>query len=363
MVSNEKQIFLFTGSYTKRNEYGLRVFTFHTETGEMNLLHEVAEKNASFLDINEKTGYLYCTAEMPEKSGQGAVAAYRIDPSDGSLTFVNRQPAAGGRPTYVRLDGSGRFVLAANYGSGNVNLYPLDDQQKLLPMSDLHHHSGSGPNRERQDGPHPHCIMQDAHNRYVFVPDLGIDQVVVYKLDLVNQKLIPHDSVSAPAGSGPRHIVFHPNGSFAYVVNELDATVSVFRYQADEGKLTALQHEPSLPDDFKGENTAAEIRISPDGHYLYMSNRGADNITVFQVDPEQGTIERVGSVDCGGRTPRNFNLSPDGRFLVCGNQDSDNVVVFRIDPQNGIPEQTGLVYDVPEAVCIRFYDTSSLQNG
>ena len=155
-------------------------------------------------------------------------------------------------------------------------------------MSDLHHHSGSGPNHERQEAPHPHCIMQDANNRFVFVPDLGIDRVVVYQLDTEQQKLIPHDSVPSPAGSGPRHIAFHPNGQFAYVVNELDATVSAFRYDAEAGKLTALQHAPSLPADFKGENTAAEVRISPDGRFLYMSNRGADNITVFSIIRRKG---------------------------------------------------------------------------
>lgn len=363
MQTNDNTMFVFTGSYTKRSECGLRVFSFHTESGKLRLLHEIAEKNATFLDVNENTAHLYCTAEMPDQAGEGAVAAYRIDPNDGDLTFVNRQPAAGARPTYVRVDGSGRYILAANYGSGNVNLYPLDDEGRLQPMSDLHHHSGSGPNHERQEAPHPHCIMQDANNRFVFVPDLGIDRVVVYQLDTEQQKLIPHDSVPSPAGSGPRHIAFHPNGQFAYVVNELDATVSAFRYDAEAGKLTALQHAPSLPADFKGENTAAEVRISPDGRFLYMSNRGADNITVFSIHPEEGTLELRGSVDCGGRTPRNFNLSPDGRFLLCGNQDSDNITVFRIDPNSGIPEPTGLVYDIPEVVCFRFVPTTSLRNG
>lgn len=350
----EDDILVYVGSYTKRSDMGLHVYALDRHTGQLRHIQSVKENNASYLDVDQERGRLYSVSEIETDDGtEGAVAAFSIDLESGHIQLINRQPAVKGRPTYIKIDNSGRFVLVANYGGSNVSMYPIQEDGSLDEMTDLHFHEGSGVNKHRQDKAHPHCIIVDPDNRYAYVPDLGIDQIVRYRLEWDKKKFIPVVPVITPPGSGPRHMIFHPNGKFAYLINELDATVIAYKYDKNEGTLSEIQTLLSLPRNFKGENTSADIHITPDGRFLYVSNRGHDSLTAFSINEETGLLTVIGHTPSGGRTPRNFAITPNGNYLLAANQDTDNIVVFHIDQETGELTATGHEIEVPEAVCIK----------
>lgn len=240
-------------------------------------------------------------------------------------------------------------MFSSNYSSGSVNVFPVGDQGTLGEMSAWVEHTGSGINEERQEGPHAHSIQPDPSGQYAVVCDLGLDQIIVYRLE--EGRLVTHREMDQPPGAGPRHLVFHPNSKWAYVINELDNTVTAFLYDERRGEFTTVQHISTLPEGHKGEGTAADIRVSPCGRFLYASNRGDDSIVLYHIDQESGKLEAVEWTSTIGQTPRNFNILPGG-ILVVANQDSNNLVGFQISEEDGRLTHNGFKLELPRPVCI-----------
>jgi 6-phosphogluconolactonase len=247
-------------------------------------------------------------------------------------------------------------VLVANYGSGSIAALPLRADGTLGEATAFAQHTGASVNQQRQEGPHAHWIDGDAANRFAFVCDLGLDQVLVYRLDAARGKLSAHDPAfaSVKPGAGPRHLAFHPTGRFAYVINEMGNSVTAFAYDGERGTLTELETVPTLPAEFNGRNTTAEIEAHPSGRFLYGSNRGHNSIAVFAIASGTGRLTLVEHISTSGKTPRNFAIDPTGRWLLAANQDSDNVVVFAVDATSGRLAATGQSVEVGKPVCVKF---------
>jgi 6-phosphogluconolactonase len=272
------------------------------------------------------------------------------------LTLLNEVPSRGSDPCYVIVDKTGKFVLVANYTGGNVAVFPILEGGGLGEASAFVQHTGHGTNPQRQEGPHAHYINLSSDNRFAVAADLGLDEILIYRFDPTKGTLTANDPkfVSVNAGAGPRHFGFSPSGNFAYVINEMQSTVTAFSYDADRGQLHSLQTISTLPKDFAGANDDAEIQVHPSGKFLYASNRGHDSIAVFAIDESKGTLTALEYVSTQGKEPRNFEIDPTGSRLFVANQKSDNIVIFRIDPKTGRLAHTGDVLHVPSPVCVKF---------
>jgi 6-phosphogluconolactonase len=273
------------------------------------------------------------------------------------LSWLNQQPTLGGAPCFVSLDHSGSCLLVANYFGGNINLFPLQANGEIAEMAENIQRSGKGVgiNPARQDVPHPHSIQVDPGGQpYAFVPDLGLDTLFVYRVDAHAHRLTPYREIKTEPGAGPRHLAFHPTGKYFYVINELSSTITAFAYVAEQANLSPLQTVSTLPADFQGENTSADIHISASGEYLYGSNRGHDSIVVFRIQPDTGRLTFVQHVSTEGKTPRNFALAPDGRYLLAANQDSHSIITYAVDQETGRLTPTGNNLEVSSPVCLQF---------
>jgi len=297
---------------------------------------------------------LYAVNELDH----GAVSAFTIDRATGALTRLNEQPSEGAAPCYVSVDRSGRVVLVANYAGGSIALLPIEPNGALAPATSVVQHTGKGPNAERQEAPHAHCILPDSSNRFVLEADLGLDRVFVYHLDLEGRSLRhieEGDAVMRP-GAGPRHLAFHPTLPLVFVANELDSTVATLRFDSARGALSPLGTLSTLPAGWTGTNYPADIHIASSGRTLYVSNRGHNSIAVFSVAKSTGALALDQVVSTEGDWPRNFSLDPTGRWLLVANQRSDSVVVFGCDPENGrlTPTRPPQRLALPSPVCLRF---------
>jgi len=339
--------FVYTGTYTQKNSKGIYVYGFNSSTGALTAMGLAAEvANPSFLAVHPNRRFLFAVSEMD--SGQnkvGSVGAFSIDPKTGKLTFLNHVASHGSGPCHVSVDHTGKTVLVANYDSGSVAAMPIGDNGHLGEASAVVQHKGSSVNPERQAGPHAHCIGVSPDNHFVLAADLGLDQVLVYRFNPVRGLLDPNNPPfgKAPAGSGPRHFVFHTSGRYVYVINEMQCTISTFVYDAAHGSLRLKDTIPTVPKGYKvtDQDSTAEVRIHPSGKFVYGSNRGHDSIAVFAVDPEEGTLTPIEIVSTQGKTPRGFNIDPSGKYLIAANQDSDSLVVFKIDARTGRLTATG----------------------
>jgi 6-phosphogluconolactonase len=302
--------------------------------------------------------FLYAANEIANFGGQksGAVSAFAIDRGTGKLTFLNQVSSRGAGPCYVSLDKTGRFVLVANYDGGSVAVFPVHQDGRLGEASAFVQHQGHGVNPERQEGPHAHSIALSPDNRFALAADLGLDELLVYRFDAKRGSLAANQPPFAkvPAGAGPRHFDFSPGGKFVYVINEMGNTITTFSYNAARGELRELQSVSTLPKDFKGENTTAEVQVHPSGKFLYGSNRGHDSIAVFAIDAGTGKLTPVEITLTQGKEPRNFAIDPTGEYLFAANQNSNNIAVFRIDSQTGHLTPTGQVLEAPSPVCVTF---------
>jgi 6-phosphogluconolactonase len=341
---------VFVGSGHKH----ICAFWLDLTSGALGPIGEVAQVAApSFLAISPNRRNLYAISEGWDKDSS-FVSAFRIDSKTGELALINRQPSGGAGPCHVEVDQRGMNVLVANYGSGSVSVFHLDKIGALGPMSAFIQDNGSGVNPQRQKGPHAHCIVTDPHDRFAFACDLGLDKILVFNFDPSTGSLVAHDPpfASVKPGAGPRHIAFHPNGRFAYVINEMASTLTAFAYDRGRGVLTEVEDQPLLPKDFKGQNTAAEVAVHPSGKFVYASNRGDDSIVVFGCDPGTGRLAFIERDSSEGKTPRYFEIDPSGAFLLAANQNSGTIIVFRIDNKTGRLQPTGnqAVADTPMCV-------------
>ena len=350
---------VYIGTYTGDGSEGIYLLSLDPGTGQLTKVGVAAKtQNPSFLAIHPTRPILYAVGELPADSAHpgGAVSAFRIDEASGMLTLLNQESSKGPGPCHVAVAPSGRHVAVANYSGGSVALLPIQEDGSLGAASAFVQHEGKSVNEKRQEGPHAHSVNFDSAGTFLFAADLGVDRVFVYRYDVAAGSLTPHEPASAALapGAGPRHFTFHPAGHAAYVVNELDNTVSFFTYDAEAGRLDFVESYTTLPDGFAGVSYTAEIRVDPRGGYLYASNRGHDSIAAFLIHPDTGTLIARGRTSTGGKTPRNFNLDPTGRYLLAANQDSGNIVVFRVNPGLGTLEPTGSSVEIPSPVCVVF---------
>jgi 6-phosphogluconolactonase len=349
---------VFVGTYTSGKSEGIYVYRLDLNSGALTFASKATGlKNPSFLTLHPQQTYLYAASEVGEFAGQncGAVCAFAIHEQTGELTLLNQQPTHGADPCHLSVDQTGRVVVVANYAGGSVCVLPIQPDGRLGEATDHIRHQGSSVNPARQAAPHPHSVFLDPGNRFTFVPDLGLDKIMIYQLELSHGKLKPSHppSVSVKPGAGPRHFDFHPGGQFAYVINELDSTFTAFAYEGATGTLKEIQSVSTLPEGFKGSSHCADVHVSPSGRFLYGSNRGHDSIVIYAIDEATGRLTFVGHEPTQGKTPRNFAIDPTGTYLLAANQDTDTIVTFRIDPQTGKLSATGHVTEVPAPVCLK----------
>jgi 6-phosphogluconolactonase len=351
--------FVYFGSYTAGSGQGIYVSRLDTSTGKLTAPELAVETpNPSFLAIHPGRKFLYAVSEIDQFNGKksGAVSAFAIDPVTGKLTLLNKVASRGAGPCHLIVDKTGKNVLVANYGGGSVAVLPILADGKLGEATASVQHTGSSVNPERQRKPYAHSINVSPDNKFALAADLGLDKVLIYRFDAAKGTLTPNDpafGMVAP-GSGPRHFSFHPNGRFAYIINEMKCTVTAFAYDAGRGALKEIQTVTTYPPEFKGENDTAEVQVHPSGKFLYGSNRGHDSIAVFAIDPANGTLKLVENTSTQGKTPRNFGIDPTGAYLIAANERSDNAVVFRIDPNTGRLKPTGQVLKMHAPVCVKF---------
>ena len=371
MTASGSAPFVYVGTYTEPAQNGkaegISVYRMDPASGALSHVRTVAGgANPSFLAIAPSRRSLYACNETETYRGQpgGGVSAFALDAGAGNLTPLDTQPTDGAFPAHLAVDPTGECVLVANYGSGDLAVYSVGPGGDLGAMSDFVRNTGSGPNA-RQAGPHAHMIAFDLSGRYALLVDLGIDKTLVYRLDTATGKLNPHQITAANGateqscgrsapGAGPRHIAFHPTNRYAYVINELGSAVDLFAWDAARGTLAHRQTIATLPADFAGKSSCAEIVVHPSGRFLYGSNRGHDSIALFAIDEATGTLTARGHTPTQGKDPRSFTLDPTGAFLLAANQNSDSVVTFRVDLSTGVLTPTGSVAAIPTPVCLLF---------
>jgi len=348
-MAQTSDLFLFIGTYTTKTSEGIYVYRFNTQTGEATPV-TVAKgiKNPSFQAISPDHRFLYSVAEM----NGGAVSAFAIDKNSGELTLLNAQSAGGNGPCHVAVDKTGKWVLVGNYGGGSLSILPVQPDGSLGKATQTIQHEGKSANAQRQEKPHVHSINIAPNNHDIFVPDLGTDKIMTYQLDIKSGQLSAGTPPfwAATPGAGPRHFTVHPSGKFAYVIQELNATITGFHYK--KGKLDAFQTVKTLPDNYTGNKWCADIHISPDGQFLYGSNRAHESLVIFSIHQKKGQLTYVGHQDVLGKTPRNFMIDPTGKWVLVANQDSDNVVIFSRDMKTGKLTPTGREIKVSMPVCL-----------
>ena len=350
---------VYVGTFTGAKSQGIYVSRLDTASGELSAPRLAAKVvNPSFVAVAPDHRFLFAVNETDHFNGQagGAVTAFRLDASTGKLEFLNQQPSGGTSPCHITTDSTGKYVLVANYGSGSVAVFPVQTNGFLGPPTAVIQHHGSSVNPQRQTGPHAHCVAVDAATHRVFACDLGLDKVMIYRLNETTGALTTNENrwVELKPGSGPRHIAFNPDARHAYVINEMGGTLIAFDYDREHGALKEIQTVSTLPEDFHGINTAAEVAVHPSGKFVYASNRGDDSIVAFVVDAQNGRLDFVERQSTRGKVPRGFAIDPTGQYLIAANQNSDNVVFFRINAQTGRLTWTGQTFEVGKPVCVAF---------
>ena len=354
---------VYVGTYTAGTSKGIYNYHFDPKTGQLTPIGVAAEVvNPSFLVTDPQHRFLYAVTEMGQARGpdayktNGSISSFSIDRKTGALTFLNKIDSGGGGPCHPVVDKTGKMLFVANYGSGSVASFAIKPDGSIGERTGFDQHTGSSVDPARQKGPHAHAVVLSPDNRFLFVPDLGTDQIKIYRVDAAKGTFTPNDPpfATVKAGYGPRHFTFGRGAKFAYAVCEMGSSVAVFSYDPAKGSLTPVQTISNLPSDFKGVNNSAEIEVDRSGRFLYASNRGNDSITVFAIDPVKGTLTKVQVVPTQGNMPRNFAIDPTGKYLIAANQKSNNMVVFSIDPKDGQLKPAGQTLDISSPVDILF---------
>jgi len=355
VAQDKNEMHLLIGTYSNKDKTnGIYVYRFNTQTGTFAATGPATSvDNASYLAISKDRKNVYAVSELG--GGNGGVNAFSFNPVTGALKFLNSVKSEGDHPCYVSVDDKKKFVFVANYSGGNLLSVPLNADGSLGSNVQNIQHEGSSINKNRQEKPHVHSVILSPDDHYLLVQDLGLDKVVQYRVDVTKpQALTPSEPTftGTKPGGGPRHLAFHPNGKFAYVVMELDGAVTAFDYK--DGNLTTKQTITMLSPDFKGNVGAADIHVSPDGKFLYASNRGdANEIVIYSID-KKGLLTLVGHQSVLGKTPRNFVIDPTGNYLLAANQDSNDIIIFKRDLKKGLLTPTGMKIEVDKPVCLKF---------
>ena len=358
-VASGAEYLVYAGTYTKGASKGIYAYRFQTTNGKLTPLGVAAESvNPSFLIDDASHHFLYAVNEDNNGAQAGnTISAFAIDAKTGKLTLLNQVSARGVWPCHLALDKTGRWLAIANYGSGTMGILPVHPDGRIGEATVVGRHEGTGPNHERQEGPHAHEVVFSPDNRFLLLADLGLDEIFVYSFDAAKGTMFPAEQPFAQVapGAGVRHLAFHPNGRVVYAINEMGSTVTVFHFDPAKGTLADFQSISTLPAAFKGASTTAEVAVNAAGTVLYGSNRGHDSIAIFSIDQEKFTLMAMDHAPTLGKTPRHFALDPTGGYLVAANQDTNDIVVFRVHPTTGqLTPVDRPVTDAPMPVCILF---------
>ncbi len=353
------ELTVYFGTYTRGESKGIYAASFDESTGALGEHRLVAEiPNPSFLTLHPNGQSLYAVSETGRFQDQptGGITAFRIE-EDSSLTTLNAMGSGGKGPCHVSLNAAGTAAFTANYSGGSCASYPVKPDGSLGEAASVHQHEGSSVHPRKQTRPHAHAILPDPSGRFVLVPDLGMDKVLVYQLDPATAALTPQPAAhwSSPPGSGPRHLAFHPGGKLAFSNLEMTSQLAALRFDPESGALKTIEIESTLPGDFSGRNSTAETLVHPSGRFVYTSNRGHNSIAAFAIDLNSGELELIEHESTRGAVPRNFGITPSGAYLIAANQGSNDVAVFRIDADSGALEPVGDPVRVPSPVCVRFH--------
>lgn len=352
----------YVGGYTGPESKGIQLLQMDRKSGALTEVKLVAElTNPTFLALHPNGKFLYAISEVNKES---RIYGYAIDTKTGALTLLNQQVTGGNGPCHISLSADGRYAFTANYGSGSICVVPIGTDGRLQPPSAFVQHQGASADPQRQSQPHAHGLYVDPSGRYVLAVDLGLDQVLVYRFDATRGTLCPADTPFAKVapGAGPRHLAFHPDGKYVYVINELNNTMNVLAWDSTRGELTAIQTLPTLPADFRGTSATAEVEVSPSGEFVYGSNRGHDSLAVYRINSETGKLTPTGFYSTRGQHPRHFKLDPTGQFLLIANRDTNQLVNFRVDQATGAMTPTGHEVPVYQPSCVVFYDPAKQQD-
>jgi 6-phosphogluconolactonase len=366
-TNSDKPLLVYIGTYSGHKSQGIHLARFNPDGGTLSSPELAVETiNPTFLALHPNRRVLYAANEVNDFGGKkaGAISAFGLDGTSGKLTFLNQQSSGGPGPCHLSVDATGKYVLVANYAGGSIAALPLEADGKLEPPSAFVQHEGSSVNPDRQSAPHAHFITTDPANQFALACDLGLDKILLYHFNPSSESVLtPNNPPAVPIkpGSGPRHLAFHPNGRFLYLINELSGSMTVFSYSTHGARahqetgavLIELQTISTLPDNFSGENLAAEVELHPSGKFVYGSNRGQNSIVVYRVDSATGKLSYVAREPTPGKS-RHFALDPSGRWLLAALQDKDKVVVFRVDPDTGRLSTTSQSLEVGAPVCVQF---------
>jgi 6-phosphogluconolactonase len=348
---------VFISAFASGEKAAIHAFQLNTDTGALKEIHRTTGvENPFFIALSPDRRFLYSIhAKKFGGKEEEEVAAYEIEGRTGHLKPLNRQSSRGSASCYLDVDATGKTVLVANYTTGSVASLPAQTDGSLGEAASVFKHAGASVDPARQKGPNAHSIVVSPDNRFALAADLGIDQILSYRLDAAAAKLSPNPTqpfVKAPAGAGPRHLTFHPDGRRVYAINELKNSVTSFDYETESGSLTERQTISTLPEGFTGKSYCADVKITPDGRFLYGTNRGHDSIAAYRIG-DDGQLTRIGIEPSLGKGPQNLAITPDGKWLLCANMPGNNVVVFRIDPQTGGLKSAGEPVSMPMPSCIR----------
>ncbi|MEE9404701.1 MAG: lactonase family protein [Algisphaera sp.] len=347
---------VYFGTYTQDGDDGVFHYTLNPSTGELAAQSSVGGvANPSFLAVHPTQRFLYAAIETWPS---GKVASFKIDPDTAALTLLNQQSSGGSGPCHITLNPTGTTAIVTNYSGGSVASLPVLDDGTLGPIASFFQHEGSsGVDASRQEAPHAHSALVDPSGQFVFVADLGLDQIKIYQLNAQTHQLTPHHVSTYPLhpGAGPRHLAFHPCASMVYVLNELDASLTTLAWNAKAGKLTHLQTQSTLPDDFQGRKSTAEVAVHPNGQFLYGSNRGHDSLAIYTINPTTHALNLTQHQPALGQEPRHFAIDPTGQWLIIAHQKSGSVQVFSINQATGTLTPTGDPVSVPTPVCVAFF--------
>ena len=355
MTQSNPLQYLITGTYTGGKSEGIYVFEFNSNNGSYREVSHIKSSNPSFLAVSPDEKFVYAVNENGNNDNGGEVSAFSFDKKTGRLTAINKQLSGGDAPCYIQTDKTGRWVVAGNYSSGTLSVLPVSASGELGNATTTIQHKGSGVNKERQEKPHVHCTIFSQDDKWLFVPDLGIDKVMIYAFDSKTGKLkpAPQPYVKIKDGGGPRHLTFHPNNQYAYLMEEMGGAVDVFQYS--NGKLKPIQHIASVQTNDTGFIGSADIHVSADGKFLYASNRGGVNtIAIYKIGQPNGTLTLIGHQPSLGEIPRTFTIDPSGNYLLAANQESDNIVIFKRNAATGLLTDTGTRIEVGKPVCLKW---------
>jgi 6-phosphogluconolactonase len=343
---------VYIGTYTSGTSRGIYVGSLNLDSGALHLSDQSTyTENPSYLAVHPNARFLYSVNETTEYKGRvsGSVSSFAINPTDGGLTLINQQPTLGAQPCYISLDRFNKYLLVANYAGGSTSVLPISPDGGLgEPSGHIQYHE------TLETVTHPHCIIVDSRN-YVFTPDLGANKIMIHKLSRVDGTLTPNKISHADTapGAGPRHMAFHPNEKYAYVINELGSSITVFHWDHVAGILSEVETITTLPPGHKADNTGADIHVHPSGKFVYASNRGHDSIAIYAVSENGRKLTLRAHEPTQGKSPRGFVIDPTGTILLVANQESNTVIAFRINPNTGKLRPTGSVNEMPSPACIK----------